>query len=70
MNADQLKGKWQQIIGTLREKWSKLTDDDWQQVKGSKDQLVGKIKDRYGVGKEEAEKQLHDFFDKNNDSHQ
>lgn len=68
MNADQLKVKWQQIIGTLREKWSKLTDDDWKQVKGSKDQLVGKIKDRYGVGKEEAEKQLHDFFDNNKDS--
>ena len=67
MNADELKGKWQQLIGKLREQWSKLTDDDWQGIKGNKDQLVGKIKERYGVEKEEAEKQLRDFFNKNKD---
>lgn len=69
MNADELKGKWEQFKGKLREKWSKLNDDDWQQVKGDKEKLVGKIQEKYGIGKEQAEKELHDFFNKDKDHH-
>ncbi len=69
MNPDELKGKWEQIKGKLREKWSKLTDDDWQQVKGNKEKMVGKIQERYGIAKDQAEKELRDFFDKDKDHH-
>lgn len=69
MNPDELKGKWEQFKGKLREKWSKLSDDDWQQVKGDKEKMVGKIQERYGIGKEQAEKELRDFFNKDKDRH-
>jgi len=69
MNPDELKGKWNQLKGKLREQWAKLTDDDWAQLHGDKDKLVGKIQERYGIAKEQAEKELRDFFNKNKDHH-
>ena len=39
----------------------KLTDDDWQTIAGKKDQLVGQIQERYGIAKEEAEKQADEW---------
>jgi len=57
MNWDQIEGKWKQLTGSARERWDKLTDDDIQTLTGRKDQLVGKIQERYGIAKSEAEKQ-------------
>jgi uncharacterized protein YjbJ (UPF0337 family) len=57
MNWDQIEGQWKQFTGSAREKWGKLTDDDIQTLTGKKDQLVGKIQERYGIAKAEAEKQ-------------
>jgi len=57
MNWDQIEGKWKQFTGSARERWGKLTDDDWQTIAGKKDQLVGRIEARYGIAKAEAEKQ-------------
>jgi uncharacterized protein YjbJ (UPF0337 family) len=57
MNWDQIEGKWKQLHGSAREQWGKLTDDDLQTLTGQKDQLVGKIQERYGIAKAEAEKQ-------------
>ena len=48
MNPEELKGKWNQIKGQLREKWAKLTNDDWEQLHGDKEKLIGKIQERYG----------------------
>jgi uncharacterized protein YjbJ (UPF0337 family) len=61
MNSDQLKGNWGQFVGKAKEKWAKLTEDDWKVVEGKRDQLVGKIQERYGITREEAERQLGDF---------
>ena len=58
MNKDQASGNWKQFKGTVKEKWGKLTDDDLTVVEGKRDQLVGKIQERYGYKKEEAEKEL------------
>ncbi len=57
MNWDQVEGTWKQFAGSARERWGKLTDDDMEVIAGKKDHLVGKIQERYGVAKEEAEKQ-------------
>jgi uncharacterized protein YjbJ (UPF0337 family) len=57
MNWDQIEGKWKQFTGSARERWGKLTDDDLQTLTGHKDHLVGKIQERYGIAKAEAEKQ-------------
>ncbi len=61
MNWDQLEGKWKQFTGSARERWGKLTDDDVQTLTGKKDHLVGKIQERYGIAKEEAEKQADEW---------
>jgi len=61
MNWDQIKGNWKQFTGKAKEKWGKLTDDDLQVIGGKRDQLVGKIQERYGIAKDEAERQVDDF---------
>ena len=64
MNRDQVEGKWKQLQGTVKEKWGNLTDDDLTVIGGKKDILVGKIQERYGITKEEAQKQADEFHDK------
>ena len=51
MNTDQLKGNWKQFVGKAKEKWGKLTDDDWKVAEGKRDQLVGRIQERYGIAR-------------------
>jgi uncharacterized protein YjbJ (UPF0337 family) len=55
MNADQLKGKWMQFKGELKQQWGKFTDDDLQQIEGIYDRFVGKVQERYGYGEEKRE---------------
>jgi uncharacterized protein YjbJ (UPF0337 family) len=62
MNWDQFEGNWKQFSGKLKEKFGKLTDDDLTVIAGKKDQLVGRIQERYGIKKEEAEKRLDEFY--------
>ena len=61
MNWDQVEGKWKQTKGKVREQWGKLTDDDLTVISGKRDQLVGRIQERYGVAREEAERQADAF---------
>jgi len=61
MNWDQIEGKWKQTSGKVREKWGKLTEDDLTVINGRRDQLVGKIQERYGLAKEAAENQVDEF---------
>lgn len=61
MNWDQVEGKWKQATGKVKEKWGGLTDSDIQVIRGQRDQLIGKIQDRYGIAKEEAQKQADEF---------
>ena len=65
MNSDQFTGKWNQMKGSVREKWGKLTDDDISQVKGQREQLVGRIQERYGLAKEAATKQVDEWLASN-----
>jgi len=61
MNWDQVEGKWKQYKGQMKEKWGKFTDDDLNVIDGRREQLVGKIQERYGTAKAEAEKQADEF---------
>ena len=58
MNWDRIEGNWKQVTGKVKVQWGKLTDDDIDVVAGRRDQLAGKIQERYGIAKDEAEKQL------------
>ena len=58
MNAQELQGQWTKLRGQVKEKWGQLTDDDLQIHSGNVDQLVGKIQQRTGEGREAIEKFL------------
>jgi uncharacterized protein YjbJ (UPF0337 family) len=57
MNWDQVEGKWKEMKGRVRAKFGKLTDDDLETIAGKKDQLVGRLQQRYGYNKEQAERE-------------
>lgn len=61
MNWDRVEGNWKQLKGKAREKWGKLTDSDFEQVAGKRDQLIGRIQERYGITREEAQKQADEW---------
>jgi len=63
MNWDRVEGQWKQFSGKAREKWAKLTDSDLEVIKGKRDQLVGKVQERYGIAKDAAQKQVDEFAD-------
>ena len=61
INSDVLKGKWQQLKGEARIQWGRLTDDDLDQVQGNIQKLAGKLQERYGYERAEADKEVDDF---------
>ena len=61
MNWDQIQGKWKQAKGQVQQQWGKLTSDELDVIDGKRAELVGKVQEKYGVAKEEAEKQVKDF---------
>jgi uncharacterized protein YjbJ (UPF0337 family) len=58
MNTDILKGKWNQLKGNVRKQWGKLTDDDVDQIQGNSEILLGRIQERYGHTRDEAQAEL------------
>lgn len=61
MNKNTLKGQWSQVKGKVKEKWGDLTDNDLTYIDGKRDQLVGRVQERYGLAQEEAERQVSAF---------
>ncbi len=61
MNWDRVQGNWKQFKGMVREKWSKLTDDHVNAIDGHREILAGRLQEAYGIGKEEAERQISDW---------
>lgn len=65
MNKDTLKGKWKQMVGSAKEAFGDFTDDELMEMEGDRDKFVGKVQERYGIAKDEAERRVDDFFNKN-----
>ena len=68
MNWNRIEGNWKQVKGKVKEQWGKLTDDDLDVVAGRRDQLSGKIQERYGIAKDAADKQVSEWVKKADDS--
>jgi uncharacterized protein YjbJ (UPF0337 family) len=62
MNKDVLEGKWKQLRGEVQKKWGDLTNDDLDQIEGQSTKLAGKLQERYGYSKEEAEREIDNFL--------
>ena len=64
MNWDRIEGSWKQLKGRVREQWGKLTDDQFDNIAGKRDRLVGSLQESYGIKQDEAEEQIKEFEDK------
>jgi uncharacterized protein YjbJ (UPF0337 family) len=64
MNQDIIKGKWRELKGEAKIQWGKLTDDDLDRVEGDTEQLIGRVQERYGYAREEAQKEVDAFIDR------
>ena len=62
MTFDVLKGQWKQIRGQIKERWGELTDDEVDQIEGRRDRLVGKLQEKYGYTRQEAEDRVNAFM--------
>jgi uncharacterized protein YjbJ (UPF0337 family) len=61
MNWDIIEGKWKQMRGQAKQKWGKLTDDDLDQIGGKRDQLIGKLQERFGYERDRAEREVREW---------
>ena len=61
MSWDTIQGKWKQVKGQAQQKWGDLTNDDLDRVDGKREELLGVIQERYGIAKQEAERQVQEF---------
>ena len=68
MNWDRIEGNWKQAKGKVQEQWGKLTDDDIDVAAGKREQLAGSIQNRYGIAKDEAERQVDEWASKYEDA--
>lgn len=63
MNNDIVEGKWKQMKGSVQAKWGKITDDEFDQIKGNRERLAGMLQEKYGHQKDKARKEVDDYFD-------
>jgi len=65
MNSDITEGKWKQLKGDIQKKWGEMTNDEIDQIKGSREKFVGILQERYGKKREEAEREFDALRDRN-----
>jgi uncharacterized protein YjbJ (UPF0337 family) len=61
MNWDQIEGKWKQLRGEMKAKWGRLTDDELDVIAGNRDKLIGKLQEKHGLNREQAERELDEW---------
>ena len=61
MNWDRIEGNWKQFKGQAQQQWGKLTNDELDLVEGRREELVGRIQEKYGIARDEAERQVRDW---------
>lgn len=62
MNRDILEGKWKQLKGQAKQTWGELTDDELEEIEGRRDKLAGKLQEKYGYTRAEAEAEIDRFL--------
>ena len=64
MNPEIFRGRWNQLKGEVRSRWGKLTDDDLAHIQGEAEKMIGKLQERYGYKRDQAERELNEFLNK------
>ena len=64
MNWDTIEGNWKKFRGKVQQQWGDLTNDDLDRIQGKRTELVGRIQERYGKSRAEAEEEVREWFDR------
>jgi len=64
MDWNRVEGNWKQLKGKAKQQWGRLTDDDLTQAAGRRDELAGKVQERYGLARDAARKQVDEWANK------
>jgi uncharacterized protein YjbJ (UPF0337 family) len=64
MDWNRVEGSWKQLMGKAKQQWGRLTDDDLTKVAGRREELAGKVQERYGLAKDAAQKQVDEWANK------
>jgi len=64
MDWNRVEGNWKQLMGKAKQQWGRLTDDDLTTVAGRREELAGKVQERYGLAKDAAQKQVDEWANK------
>ncbi len=62
MNWDRIEGNWKQFKGQVQQRWGDLTNDELDKIEGKREELIGIIQNRYGIARDEAERQVSDWY--------
>jgi uncharacterized protein YjbJ (UPF0337 family) len=62
MNWDRIEGNWKQFKGQAQQRWGELTNDDLDVIEGKRQELIGRVQNRYGIARDEAERQVDDWY--------
>ena len=62
MNSDILKGKWNQVKGSIKQQWGDLTDNDIARIEGNYDEFVGVLQERYGYTRDRAQQEVDNYL--------
>jgi uncharacterized protein YjbJ (UPF0337 family) len=62
MNWDQVEGKWKQLKGSAKQHFGEFTDDDLEMIAGQREKLVGKLQERYGCFREQAQRMADEWL--------
>jgi uncharacterized protein YjbJ (UPF0337 family) len=68
MDWNRVEGNWKQLKGRAKQQWGKLTDDDLTMVAGRREELAGRVQERYGIARDAARKQVDEWANKADDS--
>jgi len=68
MDWNRVEGNWKQLRGRAKQQWGKLTDDDLAMVAGRREELAGKVQERYGIARDAARKQVDEWVRNADDS--
>jgi uncharacterized protein YjbJ (UPF0337 family) len=64
MNRDILKGKWNQVKGSIKQQWGDLTDNDIARIEGNYDEFVGVLQERYGYTRDRAQQEVDNYLNR------
>jgi uncharacterized protein YjbJ (UPF0337 family) len=62
MNWDRIEGNWKEMKGRIKQQWGDLTDDDMSVMSGKRDELAGRLQQRYGYAKDRAETEIDEWL--------